>query len=199
MPALEAQLKRLSNANTQAIGVSIDSSPVHANFGSSLGGISFPLLADFHPKGALAQSLGVYNADYGMTDRATVIIDAGGTVRHASSVGQRDMDVVAQTCEDIDKAYEGHLEPTAAAPGLSAGSIAYIRNNCGASRAVLLARDNLHLAELELRNVSENAEHLAELKKCTGAETAPVLVTNGAVVAESAKIVSYLASTCSSL
>ncbi len=199
MPALEAQLERLSNANTQAVGVSIDSSPVHANFASSLGGISYPLLADFHPKGALAQSLGVYKEDFGFTDRATVIIDAGGIVRHVSSTGQRDMDAVAKTCEDINEAYEGQLESVDAAPGLPTGSFAYVRNNCGASRAVLLAKDNLHLGDLAIRNVSENADYLAELKELTGAETAPILVTDGKVVAESAKIVSYLASTCSAL
>tara|TARA_R110002096_G_scaffold44524_8_gene119809 strand:+ start:3433 stop:4032 length:600 start_codon:yes stop_codon:yes gene_type:complete len=199
LPALEAQLKRLENANTQACAISIDSSPVHANFGSSLGGISYPMLADFHPKGAVAKGLGVYNEENGFTDRATVIIDAGGIVRHASSVGQRDMDVVAKDCEDIDKAYSEALAPTQAAGALPTGSIVYVRNNCGASRAVLLAKNNLHLGSLEVRNVSENPAQLSELKALTKAETAPVLIAKGEVVAESAKIVSYLASTCSSL
>ncbi len=157
------------------------------------------MLADFHPKGALAQSLGVYNQEYGIADRATVIVDAGGIVRHVSSLGQRDMDVVAANCEAIDKAYEGTLAPTPAAGSLPAQSVAYVRNNCGASRAVLLAKANLHLDSLDVRNVSDNPASLAELKEISGAETAPVLVAGGKVVAESAKIVSYLASTCSSL
>ena len=35
-------------------GVSIDSVHSHANWGRELGGVSFPLLSDFEPKGAVA-------------------------------------------------------------------------------------------------------------------------------------------------
>lgn len=52
-----------------------------------MGGISFPMLADFHPKGAMAESYGLYHADKGITDRATVIVDKEGIVRYAHSVG----------------------------------------------------------------------------------------------------------------
>ena len=52
-----------------------------------MGGISYPMLADFHPKGAVATSYGVYHADKGITDRATVIIDRDGVVRYAESAG----------------------------------------------------------------------------------------------------------------
>lgn len=196
LPALEAQLDRLSKCHTQALGVSIDSSPVHANFGSSLGGISYPMLSDFHPKGALASSLGVYKEEFGLTDRATVIVDAAGIVRHASSTGQRDMDAVAKLCEEIDSAYEGELSSAPAPEGLPGDAIAYVRDNCGASRAVLLARTNLHLDGLTVKNVSQDPALMAELKAISGAETAPVLVVDGEVMAESAKIVGYLVAKC---
>lgn len=176
--------------------MSIDSSPVHANFGSSLGGISYPLLADFHPKGALAQSLGVYLEAMGFTDRATVIVDAGGIVRHVSSTGKRDMEAVAKLCEEIDAAYEGELPAPAAPEGLASDATVYVRDNCQASRAVLLARTNLHIDGLIVKNVSQSAEEMAALKAVSGAETAPVLVAGGKVMAESAKIVDYLASKC---
>jgi alkyl hydroperoxide reductase subunit AhpC len=45
------------------------------------------MLADFHPKGAVATSYGVYHDDKGITDRATIIIDTNGVVRYANSVG----------------------------------------------------------------------------------------------------------------
>ncbi len=38
-------------------------------------GISYPLLADFHPRGAVADKFGVYLADKGITGRAIVIVD----------------------------------------------------------------------------------------------------------------------------
>lgn len=67
--------------------MSVDSRFCHDNWASSLGGVGFPLLADFHPKGAVAKSYGLYHEDKGITDRATVIIDKMGVVRYIHSVG----------------------------------------------------------------------------------------------------------------
>ena len=181
------------------MSVSVDSAPVHANFGASLGGISFPMLADFHPKGDVAKSFGVYVEDHGISDRATIIVDASGIVRHASSIGKRDMEKLAELCEDIDREHGAELGATEPAPGLAASSVCYVRNNCAASRAVLLAQTNLHLHDLDVRNVSENPTFMTELSTLTGKETAPVLVVNGEPLAESAKIVGLLAETCSGL
>lgn len=74
-------------ADTQVLGVSVDSIHSHGNWASSLGGISYPLLADFHPKGAMAKSYGLYIEEAGITDRATVIIDKQGIVKYAVTVG----------------------------------------------------------------------------------------------------------------
>jgi alkyl hydroperoxide reductase subunit AhpC len=41
-------------------------------------GIQYPLLADFHPRGAVAAKYGVYLADKGITGRAISIIDREG-------------------------------------------------------------------------------------------------------------------------
>jgi alkyl hydroperoxide reductase subunit AhpC len=51
-----------------------------------MGGVTYPLLADFHPKGEMAQKYGLYLSDKGITDRATVIVDKNGVVRYANSV-----------------------------------------------------------------------------------------------------------------
>ena len=82
---MEALLQRFQAAHTQVLGVSIDSVYSHANWGRDLGGVSFPLLSDFEAKGAVAQRFGVYLDGPGITDRATILIDSGGVVRHASS------------------------------------------------------------------------------------------------------------------
>ena len=50
----------------------------HNNWAArDLGGISIPLLSDFHLKGAVASLYGVYLEEAGITDRATVIVDNG--------------------------------------------------------------------------------------------------------------------------
>jgi alkyl hydroperoxide reductase subunit AhpC len=41
-------------------------------------GIHYPLLADFQPRGAVADKFGVYLADKGITGRAIAIIDRHG-------------------------------------------------------------------------------------------------------------------------
>ena len=67
--------------NAQVLGISVDSAWAHKAFADKLG-IQYPLLADFHPKGAVAQKFGLYLEDKGITNRATVIIDKEGIVRY---------------------------------------------------------------------------------------------------------------------
>ena len=44
-------IDRFNEADTQVLGVSIDSKHSHKKWAESLGGVSYPLLQDFHPKG----------------------------------------------------------------------------------------------------------------------------------------------------
>jgi len=67
--------------------VSVDSRFCHKAWADSFGGIQFPLLADFHPKGAMAESYGLYLGDKGISDRATVLVGKDGKVKWAESVG----------------------------------------------------------------------------------------------------------------
>jgi alkyl hydroperoxide reductase subunit AhpC len=55
----------------------------------SLGGIGYPLLADFYPHGKASQALGIFNAEGGYPMRSVTIIDPKGVVRafHAYAPG----------------------------------------------------------------------------------------------------------------
>ncbi len=196
MPALEALLSRFRAAHTQPLGLSVDSVFSHANWGKSLGGVSFPLLADFHPKGQVADSFGMYLADKGISDRSTVVIDADGVVQHASSAtpaGKRDMEELAAICEKIDQAYSGSLANAPGAEGLESGAKLYIKSHCGASRAAMLARDNLHLtAALPEHNISTDAAVQQELAAKAGKDQAPALIIGDRVIQESADIIAHL-------
>ena len=176
--------------------MSVDSIFCHANWGKSLGGISFPLLADFHPKGAMASDYGLYLKDNGITDRATVIVDAGGTVRYAHSVtpsGQRDIDELVELCAGVNAAFEGPVEPAPAAEGIADATL-FVKSDCGFSRAALLARDNLHLDQVAVRNVTESAEAMSALESLAGSGQAPCLILDGKPVPESKEIVEVLVS-----
>lgn len=198
MPALEALLERFSKAKTQPLGISVDSVYSHANWAKSLGGVSFPLLADFHPKGATAEKYGLYLADKGITDRATVIIDARGVVCHVSSVtpaGKRDVAELAALCEGVARQYEGELSPAEAPPGLEPDATLYVKNACSFSKSVLLARDNLHLeSRLKVRNITDERAALEELRKASGKEQVPCLVVGGKPMLESGEITKHLVS-----
>jgi peroxiredoxin (alkyl hydroperoxide reductase subunit C) len=63
----------LSEAGATLYGVSVDSAFSHKAFQQSLG-ITIPLLADFHPKGAVSSAYGVYIEERGHNQRALVMI-----------------------------------------------------------------------------------------------------------------------------
>jgi peroxiredoxin (alkyl hydroperoxide reductase subunit C) len=47
-----------------------------------MGGIRYPVLSDFHPKGKIAEAYGVMNNERGFNSRATFIIDKSGVLRY---------------------------------------------------------------------------------------------------------------------
>jgi len=193
---VEQLLPRFRNAHTQVLGVSVDSIFCHAAWGQSIGGVSFPLLADFHPKGATARAYGLYLDGAGITDRATVIIDAKGVVRHASSVGpsgERNIEDLAKLCEDIDKEHGGGLPSYEGPKGIGNVGELFVKSSCGHSRKVLLARGNLHLQkQVSVSNVTEDAHSRDELVKLAGNDQAPCLIIGGKPVHEADDIVKHL-------
>ena len=72
-------LGELEDQGVTLVGISVDSAFAHKAFQEHIG-VSIPLLADFHPKGAVARDYGVYNEERGHSDRALVMIDPEGTV-----------------------------------------------------------------------------------------------------------------------
>jgi peroxiredoxin len=61
-------------------GISIDHAWCHVAFAQSRN-LHFPLLADFHPKGQVAQAYGVYDDGIGMSERALFVTDGDGVIR----------------------------------------------------------------------------------------------------------------------
>jgi peroxiredoxin len=74
--------------HAQVIGISVDGAWCHAAFAQERK-LHFPLLADFEPKGAVAQAYGVYQVPEGVSQRALFVIDGDGIVRwtHVSPAG----------------------------------------------------------------------------------------------------------------
>ncbi|MFZ0821955.1 MAG: redoxin domain-containing protein [Candidatus Acidiferrales bacterium] len=72
-------LKKFEALDAQVLGLSVDSAWSHKAYAEKMG-ISYPLLADFQPRGAVAEKFGVYLADKGITGRAIAIINKKGNV-----------------------------------------------------------------------------------------------------------------------
>lgn len=80
------------------LGISVDSLWAHKEFAAQHN-ISYPLLADFHPKGEVARKYGVYLEDKGISARVAFIIGKDGKIKE---VVASDIPVA----RDIDKLIE---------------------------------------------------------------------------------------------
>jgi peroxiredoxin len=76
------ELKRFEQLNARLLGISVDSVWSHKAWAEKLG-LRYPLLADFHPKGAVARQFGFYLEDKGIAARAIVVVDREGRVAWA--------------------------------------------------------------------------------------------------------------------
>ena len=61
-------------------GISVDSAFCHKAFQDKIN-LTFPLLADFEPKGATAKAFGIYDDQWGTSRRALFLIDPEGIVK----------------------------------------------------------------------------------------------------------------------
>ena len=66
-------LAELEGGGAKLYGISVDSAFAHKAFQEQLG-VTFPLLADFNPKGEVARAYGVYIGERGHSRRALVMI-----------------------------------------------------------------------------------------------------------------------------
>jgi peroxiredoxin len=61
------------------LGISVDGVWCHRAFAEQRG-LSFPLLADFEPKGEVSRRYGAYRTDDGVSERALFVIDHDGEI-----------------------------------------------------------------------------------------------------------------------
>ncbi|HEY8718596.1 peroxiredoxin [Pengzhenrongella sp.] len=80
--AVRDDLPAYQNDEVQVVSISVDSAYSQKVF-SEREGFEFPLLSDFWPHGAVAQSYGVFNEVTGFANRGTFLVDKDGIVRFA--------------------------------------------------------------------------------------------------------------------
>ena len=89
----------------ELVGISVDGVWSHLAFAKDRN-LTFPLLADFEPKGEVARAYGVYRAKDGTSERALYVIDGDGVVRWSfvSPVGiNPGADGILRALEELSK------------------------------------------------------------------------------------------------
>src|SRR5512146_2222280 len=79
MQNFQKNLKRLEAADTQVLGVSMDSSFSNKAWAEKIG-VTFPLLSDWG--GKVSRQYGVFNPAYGANRRVTFLIGTDGKIEH---------------------------------------------------------------------------------------------------------------------
>ena len=70
-------MKKFDTLDAEVLGISVDSAWSHKAYAEKMG-IKYSLLADFQPRGAVADKYGVFLPDKGITGRAIVIVNKDG-------------------------------------------------------------------------------------------------------------------------
>lgn len=82
MPEFNRRLKEFEKLNAVVLGVSTDSVPTHEAWAKSLGGIDYPLLADYNKE--VSRQYEVLMESEGIALRGTFIIDPDGKLKAIS-------------------------------------------------------------------------------------------------------------------
>jgi peroxiredoxin len=78
----QSELAEFEKYNAQVIAISVDSLYSHGAW-AVVRGITYPLLADFHPKGEISRLYDVMRQTEGFSERALYIIDRRGTIHYS--------------------------------------------------------------------------------------------------------------------
>jgi arsenate reductase-like glutaredoxin family protein len=193
MPSYELDLYKFEGYDTQVLGISVDHIPCLQAWAESLGGISYPLLSDFWPHGAVAEKYGVLIEEAGKSERALFVVDKQGIVQY---VDIHDIDDQPDN-EEIFKVLH-KLEPDAVLPAqeevvqpepvaAAAGPkpvVLYCRPGCIDCRLArrYLERNGVPYTEINVRAAPE-AE--ARVREWTGgALVSPVFDIGGTIVVD---------------
>ena len=80
MRGYESDLHEFENAGAAVLGISIDAQPAKAAWAKTLDSISYDLLSDFHPHGAVAKKYDVFREKEGFSERAVFVVDKNGRI-----------------------------------------------------------------------------------------------------------------------
>ncbi len=78
----QSEAAEFARLGAKVVGISVDSIYSHGAW-AAVRGLTFPLLADFEPKGDVARRYRVYREGDGFSERALYIVDGDGVIRYS--------------------------------------------------------------------------------------------------------------------
>ncbi len=85
----QAEASEFAAFGARVVGISVDSIYSHGA-SAAVRGLTFPLLADFEPKGEVSRLYNAYRYGDGFSERALYVVDGDGVVRYAHISPQLD-------------------------------------------------------------------------------------------------------------
>jgi glutaredoxin len=178
----------------QVLGLSVDSSECLRAWAESLGGINYPLLADFYPHGQVSQLYGVLRGE-GFSERSIFIIDKEGVVRYVDvhDIGnQPDNDEIFGVLAELEPEGAAHvaerekeLEQLAwEQPRPAADLVIYCTpwcSDCRETRA-WLSEQGIEYHEIDISKDRVAAKRVQ--KWCEGHESTPTFDYKGQIIVE---------------
>lgn len=110
LSAYQQDLKRFEDQGAQLLGISVDSRYSHTAYAEARG-LTFPILADFHPKGEVARLYGVFNDSTGHNRRIVFVIDAGGVVTSSNVAASGAFQPADLVLAEVEKARGQAVSP----------------------------------------------------------------------------------------
>src|SRR3954468_4380424 len=77
----QQELDEFRRRGAELLAISVDSLYSHGAW-AAVRGLTFPLLADFHPKGEVARAYSVWREHDGFSDRGLYVVDPDGVIRY---------------------------------------------------------------------------------------------------------------------
>jgi len=106
MRSLETNFEEFQSLNVVAFGISVDPSASKKAWAAVLSIDNTKLLCDFWPHGLVARDYGIFMEEYGVSQRANIIIDEKGIVRWTKLYPLHqlpDIKEVLQAIKDMDE------------------------------------------------------------------------------------------------
>ena len=103
MRALEVNWDRFRALNTVPLGVSVDPSAGKKAWKEVLLLKNLPLLSDFWPHGKVATDYGIFHEEFGMSERANILIDENGIVRWVKVYSMAQLPGIEEVFAELSK------------------------------------------------------------------------------------------------